>query len=393
MFCSSEPPSRPRIHDPNRPELHPAGADPTVASFVDPTVSINGPAYVKIGQNSFVAPFAQLKAGKKGTLVIGNGSDVQDNATIDATSGGVTIGDLVPVAHGATIVGPATIGGFNGLPTENGVTYDAFINFNAWIENAVIEPGALVNGLAKVTGGVTIPAGFQVLPGQLVQNQADLADTTKVAPLTLSLEEFEVGVFDVNQNFALGYTSLYDISPSSVRGIGFDPSDTSDPTNPGSVVPIIGGVQKPVPGFKNRLDGRLIIANNTVAQLNRIFSNSVAMRGDEGHPISIMSFLSVASQSTFHSLNNTSVWVGELAKIGAHCVVHGGVNQVTGNTVTQIGNSFTLGDYSVIYRSTIGDNVTVGKKCYIDSTTLPSGTVVPDGTILVKGKNKGTITW
>ena len=90
----------------------PAGADPTVASFVDPTVSINGPAYVKIGQNSFVAPFAQLKAGKKGTLVIGNGSDVQDNATIDATSGGVTIGDLVPVAHGATIVGPATIGGF-----------------------------------------------------------------------------------------------------------------------------------------------------------------------------------------------------------------------------------------------------------------------------------------
>ena len=55
-------------------------------------------------------------------------------------------------------------------------------NFNAWIENAVIEPGALVNGLAKVTGGVTIPAGFQVLPGQLVQNQADLSDTTKVAP-------------------------------------------------------------------------------------------------------------------------------------------------------------------------------------------------------------------
>ena len=186
---------------------------------------------------------------------------------------------------------------------------------------------------------MTIPAGFQVLPGQLVQNQADLADTTKVAPLTLSLEEFEVGVFDVNQNFALGYTSLYDISPNSVRGIGFDPSDMVDPTNPGSVVPIIGGVQKPVPGFKDRLDGRLIIANNTVAQLNRIFSNSVAMRGDEGHPISILSFLSVASQSTFHSLNNTSVSVGEFAKIGAHCVVHGGVNQVTGNTVTQIGNS------------------------------------------------------
>ncbi len=240
---------------------------------------------------------------------------------------------------------------------------------------------------------MTIPAGFQVKPGQLVQNAADLNDTTKVAALTPSLEEFEVAVFVVNQNFALGYTSLYDISPNSVRGIGFDPSDMSDPTNPGSVVPIIGGVQKPVPGFKDRLDGRLIIANNTVAQLNRIFSNSVAMRGDEGHPISIVSFLSVASQSTFHSLDGTSVSVGEHAQIGAHCVVHGGKNTVTGNTLTQIGNNCTLGDYSVIYRSTIGDNVTVGKKCYIDSTTLPSNTVVPDRTILVGGVNKGTIMW
>ena len=143
-------------------------------------------------------------------------------------------------------------------------------NFNAWIENAVIEPVVLVNGLAKVTGGVTIPAGFQVLPGQLVQNQADLSDTTKVAPLTLSLEEFEVGVFDVNQNFALGYTSLYNISPNSVRGIGFDPSDMVDPTNPGPVVPIIGGVQKPVPGFKDL--AWVILSQNTRARQRRLAS-------------------------------------------------------------------------------------------------------------------------
>jgi carbon dioxide concentrating mechanism protein CcmM len=380
----------------NRPVV-PAGADPVVASFLDPTVTVLGAPAIMIGQNSFVAPFATLKAGGKGVLVIGNGSDVQDNATIDATSGTVKIGDQVPLAHGTTIIGPATIGGFAAdapLPKDPlGATYDAFISFNAWIENATISPGALVNGLAKVTGGVTIPPGMQVLPGQLVQTQADLTDPTKLAPITASLEEFEVGVLDVNHNFALGYTSLFDIWRPSVYGIGFDPSNDVEPTNPGSVVPIIGGVQRPVPGFKARIVGRVIIPGNNLGQLNRALGSSDAIRGDEGHPITIQSFRSMASQSTFHSLDGTSVSVGAGAKIGRHCVVHGGVNTVTGATVTQIGNNFVLGDESVVYRSIIGDNVTIGKKCYIDSTTLPSGTVVPDRTILVKGVNKGTITW
>jgi carbon dioxide concentrating mechanism protein CcmM len=374
----------------------PRGADPTVAAFIDPTAKLVGAQYIGLAENVFVAPFAELSAGSGGTLLIGLGSDVQDNAMIDATSGNVTIGDQIPIAHGSTIIGTATIGGFASqtlLPTENGVTYDAFISFNAWIENAVIEPGALINGLAKVTGGVTIPAGYLVLPGQLVQNQADLRDPTKLAPLTLSLEEFEVAVLDVNQHFALGYSSLFDISPSSIRGIGFDPSDTSAPTNPGAVVPIIGGIQRPIPGFRDRIDGRVIIANNTAGQLNRLLGNSVAIRGDEGHPITIQSFRRMKDMSTFHSLDNTSVSIGESASIGYHCVIDGGVNTVTGNTLTQIGNNFTLGDYSVVYRSTIGDNVTVGQKCYIDSTTIPSGTVVPDRTILVKGVNKGTIEW
>jgi carbonic anhydrase/acetyltransferase-like protein (isoleucine patch superfamily) len=380
----------------NRPVV-PAGADPVVASFLDPTVLVEGASSIMIGRNSFVAPFATLKARGKGILVIGSGSDVQDNATIDATTGTVQIGDQVPLAHGTTIIGPAKIGGFAAdapLPTDSlGATYDAFVSFNAWIENATVSPGALVNGLAKVTGGVTIPPGMQVLPGQLVQTQADLSDPTKLAPITESLEEFEVGVLDVNHNFALGYTSLYDIFKLSVHGIGFDPGDDAEPNNPGSVVPIIGGVQRAVPNFKARIVGRVIIRNNNVVQLNRVLGNSDAIRGDEGHPITILSFFSVKNQTTFHSLDGTSVSVGHAARIGSHCVIHGGVNTMNGSEVTQIGDNFVLGDESVVFRSTIGNNVTVGKKCYIDSTTLPSGTVVPDRTILIKGVNKGTVKW
>jgi len=379
----------------NRPVL-PRGADPAVASFIDPTVEIDGPAFVAIGQESFVAPFARLRAGRGGRLVIGNASDVQDNATVDATRGGVTIGDLVPIAHGATVIGPATIGGFAAsttLPTENGITYDAFISFNARVENATVQPGAVVNGLAKVTGGVTIPSGFQVLPGQLVQSQADLDDPTKVAPTSTALEAFEVAVFDVNRHFALGYTSLFDIAPFTVFGIGYDPSDTVAPNNPGSVVPIIGGVQRPFPRFKDRIIGRVIIARNTVGQLNRLLGNSVSIRGDEGHPITVQSFRAMRDRSTFHALDGSSLSIGESASIGERCVIHGGINSVTGATVTQIGDNVRVADESVVYRSTVGDNVTIGRKCYIDSTTLPSGTVVPDRTILVRGVNKGLVAW
>jgi carbonic anhydrase/acetyltransferase-like protein (isoleucine patch superfamily) len=308
----------------------------------------------------------------------------------------VLIGDQVPIAHGATIIGPVSIGGFAAetpLPSISGVTYDAFVSLNAWIENATLQPGSLVNGLAKATGGVTIPSGMQVLPGQLVQSQADLNDLKKVAPITSALEMFEVGVLDVNRNFALGYTSLFDIAKSSVLGIGFDPSDTVDPTNPGSVVPIIGGVQKPVPSFKDRIIGRVIIANNTVKQLSHFLGDADSIRGDEGHPIAIGSFLSMNDRSTFHSLDGTSVSVGLFARIGAHCVIHGGVNTVSAATVTQIGDNLVMGDEPVIYRSTIGDNVTIGKKCYIDSSTIPSGTVIPDRTILIKGVIVGSITW
>ena len=158
-------------------------------------------------------------------------------------------------------------------------------------------------------------------------------------------------------------------------------------------MPIIGGVQLPVPTFKDRLIGRVVITNDTVAQLNNVLGYSDSIRGDEGHPISIGSIAKMGNQSTFHSLDNTSVVLGLNAKIGNHCVIHGGVNQVTQGTVTAIGNNLIMGDYSVIYRSTIGDNVTIGTKCYIDSTTIPSGTVIPNGTILSKGVNKGFVQW
>ncbi len=95
-----------------------------------------------------------------------------------------------------------------------------------------------------------------------------------------------------------------------------------------------------------------------------------------GHPITINSFAAVKDNATFHSLDGTSVMVGSNARVGAHAVIHGGVNRASQGTVTAI-----------------GDSVTIGHECHIDSSMIPDGTVTPDRTILVRNVNRGLIAW
>src|SRR5262249_54033562 len=80
----------------------------------------------------------------------------------------VVIGDQVILAHNATIYGPATIGAPGGAP--------AFVGFNAIIDGATVQPGAMVSSLAKVAPGIVIPTGFKVLPGMYIQTQAQAED-------------------------------------------------------------------------------------------------------------------------------------------------------------------------------------------------------------------------
>jgi hypothetical protein len=63
-----------------------------------------------------------------------------------------------------------------------------------------------------------------------------------------------------------------------------------------------------------------------VPQLEFLLGNSVTIRGDQGNPIVVGSFLGMKAMSTFHSLDKTDLIIGQFAIIGTHCVVHGGVN-------------------------------------------------------------------
>src|SRR5947207_535694 len=114
----------------------------------------------------YVGPFATFRAKGGATISIGDGSNVQDNVIIKAAgrNASVVVGDHAILAHGATVIGPATIGAPGGAA--------AFVGFNAVIDGATVEPGAMVTSLAKVAPGIVIRTGFKVLPGMYITTQA-----------------------------------------------------------------------------------------------------------------------------------------------------------------------------------------------------------------------------
>ena len=77
----------------------------------------------------------------------------------------------------------------------------------------MIEKDAMVLHLARVAPHIRIPSGRKVLPGKLIDTQAEVA--TKTAPLAEADRAFMDGVIHVNVELAKGYTEL---EHADVRG-------------------------------------------------------------------------------------------------------------------------------------------------------------------------------
>lgn len=122
-------------------------------AWIAPNATIIGD--VILGENANIWYGAVLR-GDSGTIIIGEGSNVQDNAVIhDAT----TIGKDCTVGHGAIVHG-CTIGD------------GCLIGMGAIILNgAVLEEECLVGAGAVVTGKIHAPAGSLLLgnPAKIIK--------------------------------------------------------------------------------------------------------------------------------------------------------------------------------------------------------------------------------
>lgn len=143
-------------------------------------------------------------------------SNVQDNAVLRAERGSITIGDDVVLAHGARVVGPATLG-----HAASGTNDAAFVGFGSLVEGATISADAMVMHLARVGPGIVVPPEMVVISGKNVRTQAQAEDETlgKVMPITDGLRELMAAVLHVNESFAGGYTELFREDPRNVTGI------------------------------------------------------------------------------------------------------------------------------------------------------------------------------
>lgn len=353
-------------------------------SFVDPTARLIGRPNISLGGLVYVAPFATLKSG--GILQpirIGNESNVQDSVVVDATTGGILIGNKVILAHGATVKGPAAIGITGRCPGGVAVC-PSFVSFNAVVDGAIIQKDAMVSALARVGPGVTIPSGRRVLSGANVTSNAQVA--AKTVAVVDADRIFMEGVITVNREFALAYAELAAHDPNKVRGISVNPIT---PFDPAEVEPTIGGVSTVDPTFRNRIIGDVRIGN-LLADLKQVMGAQISLRADEGHPFIIKSIASMASNTTFHALEETDLETGFDGRYGFHSVVHGG----GGKGATLAGDNLVVGDWAVLFRSIVGNNTRIGYKSLVQQANLPAGTVVPDCEIWIGNPVvKTTVEW
>ena len=145
------------------------GKEPKIAesAFVAESADIIGDVTLADGASIW---FGAALRGDEGTIVIGEGSNVQDNATIH---NGTVIGRNVTVGHNAIV---------HGCTVED----DVLIGMGAVVlDGARIGEGSIVGACALVTGGKEFPPKSLILgsPAKVVREltDEDVAGTIKNA--------------------------------------------------------------------------------------------------------------------------------------------------------------------------------------------------------------------
>ena len=150
------------------------GHTPNIAHdvFVAPTAVIVG--NVEIGEGSSIWYGAVLR-GDCGRIVIGKGSNVQDNATVHTPDHGETvIGDNVTVGHGAVL------------------------------EGCVIENGALIGMNAVVLHGTTIGENSMIAAGSVIKEFSSVPPRTLAAGVPARVKKDLEGSSEAWVNMAAG---------------------------------------------------------------------------------------------------------------------------------------------------------------------------------------------
>jgi len=365
----------------------------TAQTFIDPTVERVNQANITVGDRVMVAPFVTLLAGPtlQTSIVIGNGSNLQEDVTIDARGGKVEIGSSVEIGHGATVKSGARIG-MTGVCPAGPAFCGTFVGFQAEIaDGAIVEKDTLVFGFARLGPGVTLPAGRKTLPGVNILTNSQAMSPTHTAPMTEADRLFIQAVISINLVHTLGYPALEATDPSNVQGINYDPGIVS----PCPCLPTIGGEITRVPSFRNRIVGDVRMTDK-LATLDEVMGDKISLRADEGKPLVIEEIEEMGSRTLVHTFVGTKLELGKHGTYGRRSIVHSAPDfdpAAPDFNLTKTGRNFQLGAQAVFFQSQAGDDVKIGRRSFVILSKVPDGTVIPPGTIVIDGVIVGSVDW
>ncbi len=403
---------------PNTPVM-PFGTAAKLATFIDPTANINNGYAVIVGAPSFIAPYASLNA-HGGIIKIGNDTVILDNATIvanplhphTAPAPEVLIGNAVLVLYGAQILGTSTIGayGSSAQPTEIGP--------GAVIDQANVEPGAIVSALARVGPGVTVPSGYVVLPGKNVTTNAEASDPAlgMVRPVTSSDLTGISSKLSANLSVAAGYstlfqgqsatgasaglattiTSIFTGNLAAVEGVSSEPGSATATTpylpagaSPKFVSPNRGLVSVTLNNFPARITGNVVF-NERAGEVAHQLGRRNSIRADMGGPINMGSIGHTGNGVTINALSGGKLSIGQNFVAGNNATILGGSSSTT---KVVIGDNVTIGNGAVVSGTSLGSGSTVGDNAYLLDSTFPAGTQIPAGAIYDNNTLIGYVQW
>lgn len=401
---------------PNTPVL-PYGTAAKLATFIDPTANINNGYAVIVGGPSFIAPYAGLNA-HGGIIKIGSGTDILDNASIvanplhphTAPAPQVLIGDHVLVSYGAQILGPSTIGAYSSTAKQTE------IGPGAVIDQANIEPGAIVSALARVGPGVTVPSGYLVLPGKNVVTNAEASKPAlgMVRPVTSSDLSAINSQLSTNQSLGTGYNTLYQGQsatgasvgiPTTVTGIFYgnlmtlqgansEPGSSTASTpylpagaSPKFVSPHQGPVSVILTDFPARITGSVVF-NEKAGEVAHQLGRRNSIRADMGETITIGSIGHTGNGVTINSPGG-ALTIGKNFIAGNNATILGD----SSTTKVVIGDNVTIGNGAVVSGTSLGSGSTVGAHAYLLNSKFPAGTQIPAGAIYENNALIGYVEW
>lgn len=94
---------------------------------------------------------------------------------------------------------------------------------------------------------------------------------------------------------------------------------------------------------------------------NSIVGRRTSIRADEGAPIVIGDSAVIEDRVTFHALKGTNIRIGSSLKTSDNVVFHGPL---------EVGNNLTIEDDAILFRSKVGNNVTIGARAIVVGVTL-----------------------